>query len=273
MKEADIIIFDVAFGDAIYIKIKEDNNVKHSILIDSGYAKHAKKYLSYLSKEGLGIDYLVITHKHTDHFAGVKTILEDPNFSIQGIITRIDDKNNWSESYKKLNDFLVKEKFPVYDIFSEKAGEILEDFEILYPFSGVRKPVSDNQNQNSIVLALHLQDGYFMLMGDATVKEESLLLAKKQIIFENVYGVKIGHHGSETSTGTEFIRALQTADNLEKYGFVSCNNSNNPPPHEKIKREWLPHVLEYTEIETTKNSIRVHFCGDALTGVEPFVIQ
>ena len=84
MKEADIIIFDVAFGDAIYIQIKEGNNVKHSILIDSGYAKHAKKYLAYLSKERLGIDYIIITHKHTDHFAGVKTILENPNFSIQG---------------------------------------------------------------------------------------------------------------------------------------------------------------------------------------------
>lgn len=272
MKEADIIIFDVAFGDAIYIQIKEDKKTKHSILIDSGYAKYTSKYLSYLIKEGLGIDYLVITHKHTDHFAGIKGIIEDSNFDIKGIITRIDDENNWSKSYKQLNDFLIEENYPVYDIFSEKAGEILEDFEILYPFSGVRNPVSDNENQNSIVLALNLQNGFFMFMGDATVKEESLLLAKKQIDFENVYGVKIGHHGSETSTGAEFIKALQAEYNLRKYGFVSCNNSDNPPPHEKIKIEWLPNVLEYTEIKTTKNNIRVHFCGNALTGVENFVI-
>ncbi len=254
MKKAEVIVFDVGFGDAIFIKIIDENNDKtikscRSFLIDCGYPGKTKECLDSLYAKNCDVDYLILTHKHSDHIAGAESAITDKRFNIKNVIMRTDDLAKCKgKKYRNFLNYLVAERpdFVVYDLYSTKVGEILEDFTVLYP-EKENHPVSENQNKNSIVLALNINDNYSLFMGDATSAEEKIIIKDKKIDFAKVTYVKIGHHGSKTSTGKKFARTFKYG--VIKKGIVSCKFSGSPPPHYRELNMHWKYDLEFTEDE------------------------
>ena len=150
------------------------------------------------------------------------------------------------------------------DLFHSKAKRILSDFVVLYPIEGEAK-VHCKANRNSIVLALGVNDKYFLFMGDATKAEEKIILNRKAIYaskgmeLSKACFVKIGHHGSKTSTGLPFIESL--SKNIKNVGIISCNDGGPPPHKEIIEGRWKGE-LKYTRDAHGQGFIKLEFDGD-----------
>ena len=77
----------------------------------------------------------------------------------------------------------------------------------------------DNENDNSLVLYFKINDYKFLFMGDAGVEVEEDLIEKYNI--QDIDVLKVGHHGSKTSTGKEFVGVINP-----KYSIISVGKNN-----------------------------------------------
>lgn len=187
-----VTFFNVESADSILIKTPDS-----TILIDGG-DEDTKKYLVYsLKKRGVNaIDHLILTHPHKDHYGGLDAIIT--NFKVHNFYTsKIDVDNEELLSLFKLikaktiNTFLVNT--PTNFDFSNYLN-----IQVLSP----KNDTSSNDNNFSIVLKITFEKYIFLLMGDAEDEIEN------QIISENIHCnfLKVGHHGSNTSSSAEFIK-------------------------------------------------------------------
>lgn len=185
-----VLFLNVGQGDCCFIKIYSKN-----ILIDCGSKSNRAGGIleSYLKKNGITkIDLAFISHAHDDHFNG---LLDLKNIKVKRIIYSRED----------LLKFLDKDtpKLQVYrgeNIWINKKCY----FKILSPgYCDVKD--KDMKNANSQVIYSKLFKNTFLFMGDATGETEKLLL-KDDI--ENIDLLKVGHHGSNTSSTKEFIEKV-----------------------------------------------------------------
>lgn len=241
-KTINIIVFNVGFGDAIYVRIEDKSGIR-SFLIDCGYGYHTDHYLDYLVERGWKINYIILTHKHSDHIDGIEDIMSNPNFKIDKVIMRFDDIDK-TPSRNNI-DMLKRIKKIGIDLFTDEAKDILKDFKVLYPL-GKKCDVHDKPNHNSIVLSLNIGDKIFLLTGDITKEEETVMLGKADINYSKVKYVKIAHHGSNGSTSNEFIQAVSSGGYVE--GYISCSKNNRKLPHKEMMNRW------HGNIERTRNS-------------------
>ena len=90
---------------------------------------------------------------------------------------------------------------------------------------------TDNENDASLVINIRYKNKYMLFMGDASIKTEKYLLNTYN--FSNIDVLKVGHHGSITSTSEEFLKEIRP-----KIGLISCAlvNKFKHPSNEVIKR-------------------------------------
>ena len=263
-KRAEIIVFNVGFGDAIYIEIIEGDETIKTFLIDCGYPNKIEAGLKYLHDKRKEINYIILTHKHSDHIAGLIKVLGE-GFEVKNVIMRMDDiERSASESNRRMLEALDEKNGFFLDLFHSKAKRILSDFVVLYPIEGEAK-VHCKANRNSIALALGINDKYLLFMGDATKAEEKIILNRQEIYAQKgmelskACYVKIGHHGSKSSTGLPFIESL--SKNTKNVGIISCNYGG-PPPHKKIIEGRWKGELKYTRDAHVQGFIKVKFDED-----------
>ena len=212
--EKSVNFINVGQGDSILIRDRNTN-----VLIDTGGLKYKDLATSSLinyfkKKEVYKLDAVIITHDDFDH-----------NGALNSLITY----------------FPVKQVLTNYDEFPYKIGNLLfENFNI-YNFSDI--------NDRSLVLMLNFYGNKFLFMGDASKDVEEVIM--KDFNVDADY-IKLGHHGSKTSTGEEFIRAVSP-----KEAIISCglNNYYGHPNKEvldilekeniKIRRTDLEGTISY----------------------------
>ena len=212
--EKSVNFINVGQGDSILIRDRNTN-----VLIDTGGLKYKDLATSSLinyfkKKEVYKLDVVIITHNDFDH-----------NGALNSLITY----------------FPVKQVLTSYDEFPYKIGNLLfENFNI-YNFS--------DSNDRSLVLMLNFYGNKFLFMGDASKDVEEVIM--KDFNVDADY-IKLGHHGSKTSTGEEFIRAVSP-----KEAIISCglNNYYGHPNKEvldilekediKIRRTDLEGTISY----------------------------
>lgn len=212
--EKSINFINVGQGDSILIRDRNTN-----VLIDTGGLKYKDLAISSLinyfrKKEVYKLDAVIITHDDFDH-----------NGALNSLITY----------------FPVKEVLTNYEEFPYKIGNLLfENFNI-YNFS--------DSNDRSLVLMLNFYGNKFLFMGDASKDVEEIIM--KDFNVDADY-IKLGHHGSKTSTGEDFIRAVSP-----KEAIISCglNNYYGHPNKEvldilekeniKIRRTDLEGTISY----------------------------
>lgn len=242
-KNLKIYFVDVGQGDCTFI-VTPNNK---TILIDGG-GSDSKEFdvgkstlLPYILDRGVTkIDYIVITHFDQDHVGGILTILEELKVGKVYIPKQIEDSDN----YKRFVDIVKNKKISVKIL---KKGDILKfdnniSFEILWPSE---KQIKENVlNNNSIVAKLKYNNFEVLFTGDIEkiAEEEILKEYSKNLNKLKATVLKIAHHGSKTSTTSNFLRAVNPKICLIGVGK---NNLFNHPSNEVLNR------LEHTKIYRT----------------------
>lgn len=216
---------DVGQGDCELIKTKDK-----TVLIDSGEKENSQKVIAYLKSQKItNIDYLIGTHPHSDHIGGMPDIIN--SFEIGKVIVPkiCDDMVPTTKTYTDfLNAVATKGlkltpavKGDVFDLDDKSKMTILSPESDRY----------DNLNNYSVVCRITNGNNSFLFMGDAEKEIEGKLLSENALIDSDV--LKVGHHGSDTSSTLNFI-----SDVSPKYCVISvgAGNKYNHPSSKALER-------------------------------------
>ena len=207
----EVTILDVGQGDSMLIKYPYNQG---NILIDTGglvnsdYSITLNKTIPYLKSIGITkLDYLILTHGDYDHMGEAVNLVN--NFKVEKVIFNCGEIN---ELEKDLIKVLDKRKIPYYSCIKE----LNIDNNKLYFLNNKEY---DNENDNSNVIYTKLNNYKFLFMGDAGVEVEEDLIEKYNL--HDIDVLKVGHHGSKTSSSKEFINEINP-----KYSIISVGKNN-----------------------------------------------
>ena len=203
-----IYYIDVGQGDSILVVTPHLNKI---ILIDTGgivsFNENYKsnivknKTIPFFRRIGINkVDYLFLTHGDYDHAGEANELLS--NFCVKKVFI---NKGNINNIEKKINN---KEVLRLKNF-------VIDNIKV----NSLNNNVFNNENDNSTVLLFNIYDYKFLFMGDASIKTEEYLL--NNYILPNVDILKVGHHGSYTSTSTDFINVIKP-----KYSVISVGENN-----------------------------------------------
>lgn len=225
-----IHIIDVGQGDSILIQTPNKKN----ILVDGGDedAQHIVK--NYLKRKKVkSLDIIIATHPDTDHIGSLDYIVE--NFNVKSIY--MPEQSVDSESYINLvNSCNSKKLTPEYLYKGDNINiEKNIDINVLSP-----SYIQGDNNLNSIVFTLDFNQNSFLFTGDAEEENESDIINSFDLDYVDF--LKVGHHGSNSSTTDEFIK--ETSPDV---AAISCGYKNSyGHPHKQTLENLSKHsVLTY----------------------------
>lgn len=200
----EVVMFEVGEADCHLIKYPYNKN---TILIDTGKNEYKIKneVIPYLKSIGIKkIDYLIITHGDEDHIGGSITLIN--NFQVKNVIL---NKGTFTDIEKELIKNLNKKKIP-YQI---NINKINLSNHTIYLLNNTKY---NNENDNSIITYFTYQKYKFLYMGDASINTEDNLLENYNL--NNISILKVGHHGSNTSSSKDFISQINPSISLISVG-------------------------------------------------------
>ena len=257
-----VSVLDVGQGDSILISL---NYNKGNILIDTGgkvsYVeeewKQRKKYsiaentiIPYLKSLGIKkINYLILTHGDYDHMGEAINLIN--NYQIDNVIFNCGEYNNLEN---ELIELLDKNNIN-YSSCINKLN--INDYDLKF----LNTKEYDNENDNSSVLYFNYKKFKFLFMGDAGKIREKDILEKYNL--KNITFLKVGHHGSNTSSSKEFINEI-----APKYSLISVGRNNR---YGHPKSEVLDNLLQSNiyrtdlsggiEIKINNNKYQIKSCN------------
>ena len=214
----NIFFLDVGQADSSLIVYND-----MSMLIDAGNVNDRDKILEGIKKLGLkDIDYVIGTHIHEDHMGGMKKIVD--GIDIGKIYMPYNDSST-TKYYKELlksiqsKDMMIEEALVGDKIkFTDKI-----EAEIM----AVDNTQPEDENDASIVVQITYGEMEYLFMADATTKVE------KNRVWEDVDVLKVGHHGSNTSSSKSFLESVDPEISIISVGK---ENSYGLPKDTIIKR-------------------------------------
>ena len=209
-EDLKVTFLDVGQADSIFIECNGEN-----MIIDAGNNEDGQLIVNYLKEQGISkIKYVVGTHPHEDHIGGLDDIIN--NFKITKIF--MPDSITTTKTFEDVLDAIESNNM-TYTV--PKIGQTLSlgESKIKVLYTGTD---TSDLNMSSIVLKLTYKNTSFLFMADAPKKIEN------EIINEDIKAdiLKVGHHGSNTSSGVEFLKKVNP-----EYAIISvgANNSYNLP--------------------------------------------
>lgn len=209
---------DVGQGDCTLIESKGS-----FALIDAGEYSEHEKVISYLSAQGVeSLDFIISTHPHSDHCGGLSEVVR--NFDTATFIcpNANSDTSSWEYVLDAVDERGVQCENPeLYDTY-QLGGATLT---ILSPSS---ESVYSDLNNYSIVCMLEYGNTSVLLTGDAEKLVERELVSGTYDLSADV--LKCGHHGSSTSSCSEFLDAVDPSA-----AIISCGKDNDyGHPHDEV---------------------------------------
>lgn len=197
----EVNFFDIGQGDAIFIETPKG----YQILIDGG---PSSVILEKLGKEmpfwDRTIDLVVLTHPERDHISGLIEVLKRYRVDFilwTGILRNTGEYKEWKR--------LIEEE--IVQVKIAKADQKIffpETFlDVLYPFEDLEGKDFKNTNNTSIALRLVFNNHSFIFTGDLYKSVERKLVDRGLYLDSNV--LKVGHHGSKTSSCEEFLEKVK----------------------------------------------------------------
>ena len=217
-KDGLLLVLDVGQGDSILISYPHNSL---NILIDTGgyYSSNIVNNITIPTLRSLRInklDFLIITHGDFDHMGEAINLIN--NYKVDQVIF---NNGEYSELELELIKTLEKKNIPYY----QNVEKIDKKNNKLY---FLNNNIYSDENSNSIVIYTMINNYNFLLMGDAGIPVEQNLLNKYNL--SNVDILKVGHHGSNTSSGQEFINYIKP-----KFSIISVGKNNHyGHPHNEV---------------------------------------
>ncbi len=205
-----VIYFDVSQGDSSVIISPYRNKV---IMIDTGGLYNSDYHISsniILFLKSIGchkINTLIISHGDYDHMGESFYLVN--NYQVDNVIFNNNTYNNLElELINKL-----KQKNIVY---TKNISKLNINNNIIY---FLNKNIYENENDSSNIVYFKIRDYKFLFMGDAGINVEQDLIMKYNL--NNITVLKVGHHGSKTSSSKNFITAIKPI-----YSIISVGRNN-----------------------------------------------
>ena len=209
---------DVGQGDAALLL-----SGGQAVLVDAGTAQSADSLVSYLQELGVTELYAAIaTHPHADHIGGMAQVIEA--FPVEHFYLGAETTN--TATYERMLDALEERDVPVS--VPTPGEELVFDSGASVAFLGPADDVpADNLNNRSLICLFRAGEQDVLLMGDAESEAEQSLLAHYPSLRCDI--LKVGHHGSSSSSSIEFLRTVQPST-----AVISCGVDNDyGHPHEE----------------------------------------
>lgn len=208
---------DVGQGDSTLIQTPN-----HNILIDAGENSAEEDVIDYLNNLNItNLDYVVATHPHSDHIGGLDGVLN--NFNVTNIL--MPDVTHTTKTFENLITAIENNNTNV--IIAQSNQTITLD-NITYTVLSPLRTSYDNLNNYSVVIKMDYNNVSFMFGGDAEKLVETDILNNNYNVDIDV--LKVSHHGSNTSSSSDFIKAMSPT-----VAVISCGlNNDYGHPHKEV---------------------------------------
>ncbi|MCC0781546.1 MBL fold metallo-hydrolase [Clostridioides sp. ES-S-0108-01] len=223
-------MIDVGQGDSILVQTPTNKN----ILIDGGDEDSENIIISYLRQKRIKtIDIIIATHPDSDHIGSLDNVIK--KFNVNSVY--MPEQSTDSESYQNLINSCTDKDLSIQYLYKDDVLNIDSNINIY-----VLSPsyIQEEPNLNSIVFKLTFNDNSFLFMGDAEEQNEKEILRSFEL--NNINFIKIGHHGSNSSSSLEFIKKISP-----DIAAISCGYKNQygHPHREVINNLKQNHVSIY----------------------------
>ena len=212
-----VVYVDTGNSDSIVIHFPDER----TMLIDAGKPDDfdaISEVLDSFSEDT--IDYAVITHQHDDHIGSFPEILEHYTVKTVYMPTSPISNDPTEESLAKISE----QKIPLVEI---KQGLMVCDGDVKAEFLSPMYETYGDKNDYSGVLYMTYGERSFLFMGDATTDVENDLLSKDLLPHADV--LKVGHHGSKSSTSKNFLNAVTPS-----YAVITTGENDYGHPTKKV---------------------------------------
>ena len=215
--ELQVYYIDVGQADSILIINKED-----AMLIDAGNNEDGEDVVNFIKDKGITkLDYVVGTHPHEDHIGGLDDVINS-DIEIENVL--MPKIETTTKTFEDVVDAISNKGLTVKapskgDTFTlgDSNLEVMTD-SILD---------EDNLNLSSITLRLQYGNNSFLFMGDSEKENE------KTITWPKTDVLKVGHHGSDTSSSEEFLNEVKPSISII---MAEKGNSYGLPKEEIVER-------------------------------------
>lgn len=210
---------DVGQGDSIFLEFPNEK----TMLIDASVSDASDKIINYIESLNYSkIDYLIATHPHSDHIGGMKEVVN--NFDL-GLIY-MPKVVTTTTTYENLLQAIANKG---HKIKTAKAGlNIIDEGNLKVEILAPNSESYEELNDYSVVLKVTYKDRSFIFMGDAEkLSEDEITHNVKADV------IKIGHHGSSSSTSSRFLKRVNPS-----FAVISVGKDNpyNHPSETVLKR-------------------------------------
>ena len=223
-----IHFIDVSQGDSIFIELPNNE----TMLIDAGESSKEKIVSEYINTLGYNkINYVIGTHPHSDHIGGLAHIIN--SFNIEKIY--MPKALSTSKTYENLLNTIYKNN---KNIITAKAGiKIIDEDNLKINILAPNNNNYSNLNNYSVVIKINYKSKSFLFMGDAEILSENEILTDVSADI-----IKIGHHGSDTSSSESFLSKVNP-----KYAIIMVgeNNKYNHPNQTILDRLERNNIITY----------------------------
>lgn len=224
----------------------------YHMLIDGGNKEDGQLVISYLEQQGIEeLDAVVCSHAHEDHVGGLPSVLAVYPTAAVYAPTKTYASNVF-------DDFVYYADQQRREIIIPAPGSRIDAGELTVTVLGPVKSYAET-NDTSIVLKVEYGETSFLFTGDMEVAAENDMLDYWGDQMDwNVDVLKVGHHGSDTSTGYRFLNAV-----MPTYGVISVGEGNSyGHPHDEpisrlkqagvtlLRTDELGHVIAHSDGQT-----------------------
>lgn len=206
--EMAVHFLDVGQGNAILVQSGGQN-----LLYDGGDQNHTDEVVSYLQQQNVQtIDYMISSHYDEDHLGGLVKCLD--NFEVEHVLG-----SDYVHTSDLFNTFMNTATAHAIIVEYPSVGDTYEfgtgSFTVMAPDG-----ISQNSNDNSVVIRLVNGNNSFMFMGDAEETSEQDMISTGMNLDCDV--LSLGHHGSASSTSWDLLEA-----STPSWAVISCGQDNS----------------------------------------------
>jgi len=245
---------DVGQGDSALIVTPEGKN----ILVDAGTNSSEKDLKFYLDSQDVKeIEYAVMTHPHEDHIGGADMVIN--TYDVKNVI--MPDITHDSATFERMLEAIDNNNV---NLHTSEIGDVYTVGDVSFKILAPVNAKYSNLNDYSVVIRVDYGGTSFMFTGDAEKLSEKEMLNEHNASEFVCDVLKVGHHGSTTSTSKEFLSAVNPTA-----AIISCGTGNTyGHPHRETINSLVDEGAEIYRIDQL-GTIVFKADGAEVTYIEP----